>query len=37
MEENNNLDWIQGIPNKWLKKEWQNVLVVVQSFYSLRG
>jgi hypothetical protein len=37
MEEHHNPDWSQGIPNKWLKKEWQNVLVVVQRYITCEG
>jgi hypothetical protein len=35
--EHQNPDWSQGIPNKWLKEEWQSVLVVVQKYITCEG
>jgi hypothetical protein len=35
--EHHNPDWSQGIPNKWMKEEWQSVLAVVHKYITCEG
>jgi hypothetical protein len=37
VEEHQNPDWSQGIPNKWLKVEWKKNLAVVQKYITCDG